>query len=184
MLQFNCEEELWQDSRSHAVWLLNRVPTSKYVPDQPWLTPRKQQFSDRIVTDVTKLQPFGITRWTHIKKARLLGKSDINPREEQSRLVGYDDDQGPMVARIYFPQMGVFELHDNSYICYQTLIDEVELKTGALPASTIVRDPEEYKYLISTRHVDPDSGCTYETTEIKVTPNHDIDAWRKRFYNG
>ena len=98
--------------------------------------------------------------------------------------MGYDDDQGPLLARIYFPQTGIFELHDNSYICYQTLNDEVERKTGALPASTIVRDLEEYKYLIGTRHVDPDSGCTYETTEIKVTPNQDIVAWQKRFYNG
>ena len=48
--------------------------------------------------------------------------------------MGYDDDQGPLLARIYFPQTGIFELHDNSYICYQTLKDEVELKTGALPA--------------------------------------------------
>ena len=37
---------------------------------------------------------------------------------------------------------------------------------------------------MGTRHVDPDSGYTYETTEIKVTPNQDIVAWRKRFYNG
>ena len=102
MLQFDCEEELWQDSRSHAVWLLNRVPNSKYVPDQKWLTPRQQQFPDRKVTDLTKLQPFGITCWTHIKKARRPGKSDINPRGEQGRLlVGYDDDQGPLLARIY-----------------------------------------------------------------------------------
>ena len=69
--------------------------------------------------------------------------------------------KAPLLARIYFPQTGVFELHDNSYIRYQTLNDEVESKTGNLSASTCVRDPEDYKYLIGTRHVDPDSGCTY-----------------------
>ena len=37
---------------------------------------------------------------------------------------------------------------------------------------------------MGTRKVHPDSGCTYETTEIKVTPNQKIAAWRKRFYNG
>ena len=98
--------------------------------------------------------------------------------------MGYDDDQGPLLARIYFPQTGVFELHDNSYIRYQNLNEELESKAGNNPANaTIVRDPEQYKYLIGTRHVDPDSGCTYDTTEIKVTPNKDIVAWRKRFYN-
>ena len=56
--------------------------------------------------------------------------------------MGYDVDQGPLLARICFPQTGSFELHDNSYICYQTLNDEVECKTGDLPASTTVRDPD------------------------------------------
>ena len=37
---------------------------------------------------------------------------------------------------------------------------------------------------MGTRKVDPDPGCTYDTTEIKVTPNQKIAAWRKRFYNG
>ena len=65
----------------------------------------------------------------------------------------------------------VFKFHDNSYIRYQTLNEEVESKAGDnLANATIVRDPEEYKYLIGTRHIDPDSGCTYETTKIKVTP--------------
>ena len=32
MLQFDCEKELWQDSRSHAVWLLNRVPIASMSP--------------------------------------------------------------------------------------------------------------------------------------------------------
>ena len=40
--------------------------------------------------------------------------------------MGYDDDQGPLVARVYFPDTGVFELHDNSYIRYQSLNGEVE----------------------------------------------------------
>ena len=90
-------------------------PQQQVCPRPKWLTPRQQQFPDRKVTDLTKLQPFEITCWTHIKKARRPGKSDINPRGEQGRLVGYDDDdQGPLLARIYFPQTGVFELHNNS----------------------------------------------------------------------
>jgi hypothetical protein len=65
------------------------------------------------------------------------------------------------------------------------LNDELESKAGDNFANPIiVRDPKEYKYLLGTRHIDPDSGCTYETTEIKVTPNKGIDAWQKRFYNG
>jgi hypothetical protein len=153
MLQFNSEEELWQDSRIHAVWLLRRVLSSKYVPYQPWLTPRQQKISDRKVTDLIKLQPFETTYWTHINKARRPGKSNIKPRGDQGRLVRYDDDQGSLLARIYFSETGVFELHGNSYILYQNLNEEVANKAGKNLASiTTVRDSEKYKYLIGTRH--------------------------------
>jgi hypothetical protein len=68
--------------------------------------------------------------------------------------VEYDDDQGTLLDRIYVPQTGVFVLHDNSYIHYQTINEEVESKAGDyLANATIVGDPEEYKYLIGTRHV-------------------------------
>ena len=100
-------------------------------------------------------------------------------------MVGYDDDQGPLLARVYFPDTGIFELHDNSYIRYQSLNGELEKRAETSPNTTpILKDVSEYKYLIGTRHVDPESGLTYETTEIKVAPNKDIIAWRKRVYNG
>ena len=97
----------------------------------------------------------------------------------------YDDDQGPLLARVYFPGTGIFKLHDNSFIRYQSLNAELERKAGESPTNTTtVRVVREYKYLIGTRHVDPDSGRTYETTEIKVAPNNDITAWQNRVYNG
>ena len=47
-----------------------------------------------------------------------------------------------------------------------------------------VRPVEFYQPLIRTRHVDPQNGLTYETVEIKVTPQRDIVAWRRRVING
>ena len=48
-------------------------------------------------------------------------------------LVGYDDDQGPLLARIYFPHTKIFELHDNGYNQCQSFKDQI---TG-------VDEPEE-----------------------------------------
>ena len=45
--------------------------------------------------------------------------------------MGYDDDQGPLLARVYFPDTGVFELHDNSYIRYQSLKEDEETRAEA-----------------------------------------------------
>ena len=39
-----------------------------------------------------------------------------------------------------------------------------------------VRPVEFYQPLIGTRHVDPQNRLTYETVDIKVTPQRDIVA--------
>ena len=116
LLQFDMEEELWEDSRRHANQLYNRVPPSRYVPGEPWLSPIQKQYPERKVTDLTQLHPFVTECWTHIKKARRPSKSDGNPRGQHGILVGYDDESGPLLARVYFPDTGIFELHDNSYM--------------------------------------------------------------------
>jgi hypothetical protein len=43
---------------------------------------------------------------------------------------------------------------------------------------------EFYATLVSTRHIDPKYGLTYQTVDIKVTPNRDIVAWRRRIIRG
>ena len=39
LLQYDMKEEFWEDSRRHANWLYNRVPPSRYVHGEPWLSP-------------------------------------------------------------------------------------------------------------------------------------------------
>ena len=89
-----------------------------------------------------------------------------------------------MLARIYFSDTKIFELHDNGYIQYQSFKDQI---TG-------VDEPEEepredhpvefYAPLVGTRHIDPKNGLTYQTVDIKTTPNRDIVAWRRRIIRG
>jgi hypothetical protein len=47
-----------------------------------------------------------------------------------------------------------------------------------------VRPVKFYHPLIGTRHVEPQNGLTFETVDIKVTPQRDIVAWRRRVMNG
>ena len=47
-----------------------------------------------------------------------------------------------------------------------------------------MRPVEFYQPLIETCHVDPQNGLTYETVDIKVTPQRDIEAWRRRVMIG
>ena len=50
--------------------------------------------------------------------------------------MGYDDEQRPLLARIFFPDTGFFELHDNSYIRYQSLHAELLRKAEISPVNT------------------------------------------------
>ena len=43
---------------------------------------------------------------------------------------------------------------------------------------------ELYAPLVGTRHMDPKNGLTYQKVDIKVTPNRDIVAWRRRIIRG
>ena len=43
---------------------------------------------------------------------------------------------------------------------------------------------EFYAPLVGTRHIDPKYRLTYQTVDIKVTPNRDIVAWRRRIIQG
>ena len=71
LLQFDLEEEFWEDSRRHATWLYNRVPPSRYVPGEPWLSPIQKQYPERKVTDLSQLHPFGTECWTHLISRKL-----------------------------------------------------------------------------------------------------------------
>ena len=42
------------------------------------------------------------------------------------------------------------------------------------------RPMEDYQLLVGSRHIDPKNGRTYKTVDIKINPNRDIVAWRRR----
>ena len=95
------------------------------IQGESWQSPRQRQYPDRKLTDLTKVKPFGTICWTHAKKARRKGKSDSVSGGEQGVLFGYDDDQGPLLARVFFSDTKIFELHDNGYIQYQSFKDQI-----------------------------------------------------------
>ena len=82
-------------------------------------------------------------------------------------LVGYDDDQGPLIARIYFSDTKIFELHNNGYIQYQSFKDQITGVDEPEKEATEDRPVEFYAPLVGTRHhMDPKNGLTYQTVDI------------------
>ena len=100
-------------------------------------------------------------------------------------MVGYDDTQGPLLARIYFPSTRVYELHDNGYVEYQDIQHMIRETDSPLSVEPPLKKPAEFfRPLIGTRHVDPKNGLTYKTVELKINKQRDIVAWRRRVING
>ena len=146
------------------------------IPNELWLSPRQRQYPERKVTDLSHLKPFGTVCWIHLKKARRQGKTDIESRGEQDILVGYDDDQGPLLARVYFPATGIYELHDNGYIQYQNFTDQLIGVHEPKQVVLVERPMENDQLLVGSRHIDPKIGLTYEIVVTKITPNRDLVA--------
>ena len=188
ILQFDMEEEYWESSRRHATFIYNRIPSTSGSTGELIKTPFQLQYPDRVTLDLSRLQPFGITCWVPIKKARRPGKSDALEHGKKGILVGYDECQGPLLlAKIYFPDLRIFEFHDNAYIKYQNI--QVELETQRKAAEGTAEEVRErplkfYLPLIGTRHIDPYNGLLYETIDVKATKQRDIVAWRRRILNG
>ena len=71
-----------------------------------------------------------------MKKARRQGKSDSVSR-------------GPLLARIYFSDTKIFELHDNGYIQYQSFKDQITGVNEPGQKATEGRPLEFYAPLVS-----------------------------------
>ena len=150
------------------------------TPNEPWLSPRQRQYPERKVTDLSNLKPFGTVCWIYVKKARRQGKTDIELRGKQGILVGYDDEQSPLLARVYILATGVYKLHDNGYIQYQNFTDQLIGAHEPKQDVSVERPMEDYQLLVGSRHIDPKNGLKYETVDKKITPNRDIVAWRRK----
>ena len=100
MLQYDLDETYWRDPRRMATFIYNRVPPARKTPGEPWLTPLKKQYPERVSMDMTKIRPFGIICYVYQKKAirnkGYHGKSDTKENAKKGVLVGYEDQLDPL----------------------------------------------------------------------------------------
>jgi hypothetical protein len=171
MQQFDMEETFWEDSRRMATFIYNRVPPARRIPGKPWLSPAQQQYPDRPYMDMSRIQPFGLKCFVHqVKEKRnkgYSGKSDKKQNAVEGKVVGYDDLQGSLRVKVYYPATANSEWVDEQLVKYADPLDQLENKNLIVPAEDVPeRDIEDFYPLLGTRHVDPDNGLTYETTDV------------------
>ena len=189
MLQYDSPEALWEDSRRMATFIYNRVPPTKQIPGEPWKSPLALQYPDRKAVDLTKIQPFGLTCWVHQKKQirdqGYGGKSDKKQQARQGILVGYNDQMGPLRAKVYFTDTTASDWYAEELLEYRDPLYELEMKSEHVPV--IECEPKEIEYftpLVGTRHVDPTSGLQYEVVQVKLNRQRYIVVYRRRVSHG
>jgi len=190
MLQFDSPECLWEESRRMATFIYNRVPPSHRTAGEPWLSPHQQLYPHRISCDLSRLKPFGSQCWVHTGKTvsqqtQYHGKSDKIPRARSGILCGYDDSQSSLLARVYFLEDGCVQRWEAAGITYADPLTELEKHQA--PKRTLQlsdANPKDFEWLKGTRHIDPDEGLMFQTTDIKVTRDGYIVAYRRRVHNG
>jgi hypothetical protein len=153
MQQFDMEETFWEDLRRMATFIYNRVP-----PARPFM-------------NMSRLQPFGLKCFVHQVKEKqhksYSGKSDKKQNAVEGKVVGYDDLQGLLRVKFYYPATATSEWVDEQLVKYADPLEQLEDKKLIVSAEDIPeRDIEDFYPLLGIHHVDPDNGLTYETTDV------------------
>ena len=184
MIQYNMDDTYWEDSRAMATFIYNRVPPSTRIEGEPWISPLQKQYPKRVSMDMSKIKPFGLTCYVFQKKERrnvgYHGKSDKKEHAKKGVLIGYDDQKGTLLVKVYYPKENTYAWVDEQLVTYADpllALDKVRKgKVLVLPKEVPV---SYFEPLIGTRHTDPENGLLYETVEVKMNREGYIVAFRK-----
>ena len=183
MIQYNMDDTYWEDSRAMATFIYNRVPPSTRIEGEPWISPLQKQYPKRVSMDMSKIRPFGLTCYVFQKKERrnvgYHGKSDKKEHAKKGVLIGYDDQKGTLLVKVYYPKENTYAWVDEQLVTYADpllALDKVRKgKVLVLPKEVQVF---YFEPLIGMRHTDPENGLLYETVEDKINREGYIVAFR------
>jgi hypothetical protein len=121
--------------------------------------------------DMSRLQPFGLKCFVHqVKEKQNKGYSGKNKKKQNSlegKAVGYEDLQGSLRVKVYYPATATSKWVDEQLVKYADPLDQLEDKKLIVSAKNIPeQDIEDFYLLLGTRHVDPVNGLVYETTDV------------------
>jgi hypothetical protein len=139
--------------------------------------------------DMSKIRPLRLTCYVFQKKERrnvgYHGKSDKKEHAKKGVLIGYDDQKGTLLVKVYYPKNNTYAWVDEQLVTYADpllALDKVRKgKVLVLPKEVPV---SYFEPLIGMRHTDPENGLLYETVEVKMNREGYIVAFRKLVTRG
>ena len=122
LIQYNMDDTYWGDSRAMATFIYNRVPPATRVKGEPWISSLQKQYPKRVSMDMTKIRPFVLTCYVFQKKERrnvdYHGKSDKKEHAKKGVLIGYDDQKGKLLVKVYYPKKNTYAWVDGQLVIY------------------------------------------------------------------
>jgi hypothetical protein len=134
--------------------------------------------------NMSKMRPFRLPYYVFQKKERrnvgYHGKSDKKDHAKKGVLIGYDDQKGTLLVKVYYAKENTYAWGDEQLVTYADpllALDKVRKdKVIVLPKAVLV---SYFEPLIGTRHTDSENGILYETVEVKMNREEYIVAFRK-----
>jgi hypothetical protein len=100
-----------------ATFIYNRVPPARRTPGKPWLLTSHQQYPDR-----PYMEPFGLKCFVHQAKEKqnkiYSSKSDKKQNAVEGKVVCYDDLQGSLQVKVYYPATATSKWVDEQLVKY------------------------------------------------------------------
>ena len=102
---------------------------------------------------------------TENKKRELSNKE----RAVKGQLIRYNDSQGPLHVKVYYPDKGISRWHPEELLVLAYTMAEIENTSDKPRAKKMKAKPMKYfTPMVGTWHTDPEDGITYETTKEKT----------------
>jgi hypothetical protein len=117
--------------------------------------------------DMARIRPFGLTCYVSEERATHVsyhGKSDMKEHAKKGALIGYDDQKGKLLVKVYYPKENSYAWVDEQLVTYA----EPLLALNKVRKSKVLVPPKKvlvsyFELLLGTRHTDPGNGLLYET---------------------
>ena len=167
MVEKQLPEQYWQFAQHYALDIYNNIPPTRTPKGQEPKSPNQKFYGKN--DDITIYKVFGCRAFANIPKINR--RKNHNARAIQGIFVGLDRTSYPGYM-IYSPEFHTIyvtgnvsfqqnEKYDGRLAKHQAA--ETLSKDTQLPVDSV----ERYKYLVGTRHIDPDDGLLYKVTKVE-----------------
>ena len=160
------DEHYWEFAQNYALDIYNNVPPSKTPKGMEPQSPNEKFYGRK--DDISLYKVFGCRAFAHIPKQ--VRRKNHDARAVQGVFIGLNRESYPGYM-IYSPEFhtvyvtGDATFHPNQR--YDSSLSKFNAGDTVKQSDVQIDSVEKYKYLIGTKHIDPDNGLLYKVIRVE-----------------